>query len=310
MVLMFTTPQQWMETTRSCLATSRTTLNSWTTWTAAAPIRFVPTPPPKKTNKKKPLQLSSTGSFYQQYICARLKFVSVSQVNEFSVEPPGHSDDEYEVMVQAEVLHHPADPQKNMQPGAESLEQSQSQLKPHRPLSLDVNSRHTKSLSLPYMTSPVRGPEESSTEEEEEGEEDSDDYSSEDEESMFMKSLPPDFFFNSLGRFGHEDVDRMDGVTVEELRLREQTESESLHSNEQTGGDQGQREVMEEEEDDEGRVETETTENKEEGKDHNEPKEELEEEELEEEQEEEGLEEEGQEEEGQEEEGLEEQAIR
>ncbi|KAK1879775.1 Rho GTPase-activating protein 30 [Dissostichus eleginoides] len=98
------------------------------------------------------------------------------QVNEFSVEPPGHSEDEYEVMDPSEL---------------------QTELKPTRPLSIDSYSRHTKSLSLPYLTSPILGLEDSSSEEDAAAC-DSDDYSSEEDESMFIKSLPAELFLNDL----------------------------------------------------------------------------------------------------------------
>ncbi|XP_037644310.1 rho GTPase-activating protein 30 [Sebastes umbrosus] len=115
------------------------------------------------------------------------------QVNEFSVEPPGHSDDEYEVMEQV----HPAELQTDPQPSTESQTQSQTESNPHRPLSLDSYSRHTKSLSLPYMTSPVHGSEGSCSEDEAAVDDsDDEDYSSEEDESMFVKSLPADFFLD------------------------------------------------------------------------------------------------------------------
>ncbi|XP_010775933.1 midasin isoform X2 [Notothenia coriiceps] len=98
------------------------------------------------------------------------------QVNEFSVEPPGHSDDEYEVMDPSEL---------------------QTELKPTRPLSMDSYNRHTKSLSLPYLTSPILRLEDSGSEEDAAAC-DSDEYSSEEDESMFIKSLPAEFFFNNL----------------------------------------------------------------------------------------------------------------
>lgn len=74
----------------------------------------------------------------------------------------------------------------------------------HRPLlSVDANARHVKSLSLPYMTSPVNGPEELCSEEECQwgNSDDSDNYDSEDDygsdrgQDMCTKSLPLDFLF-------------------------------------------------------------------------------------------------------------------
>ncbi|XP_034008881.1 transcriptional regulator ATRX isoform X1 [Trematomus bernacchii] len=109
------------------------------------------------------------------------------QVNEFSVEPPGHSDDEYEVMDPSEL---------------------QTELKPTRPLSINSYNRHTKSLSLPYLTSPVPGLEDSGSEEDGAAC-DSDDYSSEEDESMFIKSLPAEFFLNNLTF--ERDTDKQEG---------------------------------------------------------------------------------------------------
>lgn len=133
------------------------------------------------------------------------------QVNEFSVEPPGHSDDEYEVMEQAQTSCQPAEVQTHVQPDPETRTRSQTELNPHRPLSLDINSRHTKSLSLPYMTSPVRGPEDSSSEDEVEGDDSDENYysSDDDNDSMFVKSLPPDFFLSNLPDF-KPDTDEQD----------------------------------------------------------------------------------------------------
>ncbi|KAM6919204.1 uncharacterized protein FYW49_008723 [Xenentodon cancila] len=111
------------------------------------------------------------------------------QVNEFSVEPPGHSDDEYEIMEQVQSSQH----------HAEIEIQSQAELSAHRPLSLDLHSRHTKSLSLPYMTSPIHIPGDSCSEDEELLDDGyPNDYSSEEDESMFIQSLPADFFLNTV----------------------------------------------------------------------------------------------------------------
>lgn len=153
-------------------------------------------------------------------------------MNEFSVEPPGHSDDEYEVMEQAQTSCHPAEVQTPLQPDPETRTRSQTELNPHRPLSLDINSRHTKSLSLPYMTSPVRGPEDSSSEDEVEVD-DSDEiyYSSDDNDSMFMKSLPPDFFLSNLPSFkpdtDEQDCCAHDGVPACQLQSCEERECQS-----------------------------------------------------------------------------------
>ncbi|KAI3374246.1 hypothetical protein L3Q82_006097 [Scortum barcoo] len=169
------------------------------------------------------------------------------QVNEFSVEPPGHSDDEYEVMEQALSARHP--PEVKIHPqssGPETHTMSPTELNPHRPLSIDMHSRHTKSLSLPYMTSPVHGPEESCSEEDA-AEDDSDDdvySSSEDDDSMFVKSLPPDFFLNSLSGFDL-DTDTQHGCTLDGVQSSEEREVQSTNPElpackESTAGDQDQ----------------------------------------------------------------------
>ncbi|XP_068455399.1 rho GTPase-activating protein 30 [Clinocottus analis] len=130
------------------------------------------------------------------------------QVHEFSVEPPGHSDDEYEVMEQA-------DPQ----PGADAQTWSPTELNPHRPPSIDSQNRHTKSLSLPYMTSPVFASEESCSEDEA-AVEDSDD----DSDSMFTQSLPSSSFFES---FPFEtDADKRDSRTSDGVPVRQSRSSE------------------------------------------------------------------------------------
>lgn len=153
-------------------------------------------------------------------------------MNEFSVEPPGHSYDEYEVMDQTQLPHSPADgafestgqsgPFRHPADGDyEAIAQIRSsccptgdkreltrqvmstscpaEQQPHRPLlSVDANARHVKSLSLPYMTSPVHGPEELC---QWGNSDDSDDYDSEDgygsdrDQEMCTKSLPLDFLF-------------------------------------------------------------------------------------------------------------------
>ncbi|XP_007552076.1 rho GTPase-activating protein 30 [Poecilia formosa] len=167
------------------------------------------------------------------------------QINEFSVEPPGHSDDEYEVMAQAE---------------RPTL--SVSEPNPHRPLSLDLNSRHTKSLSLPYMTSPIDGPEEhSSSDDVSEDEGDEDDYSSDEDESMFVKSLPPDFFLSNLSGLESDNRDCPSPDLVQELQGSEGKSCEPLdvelsvckeateHVQENAGNDEEKQETKKEEED-------------------------------------------------------------
>ncbi len=189
-------------------------------------------------------------------------------MTEFSVEPPGHSDDEYEVMEQAQSSRHPAELQTHLQPGPEAQTQSPTELNPHRPLSIDTQSRHTKSLSLPYMTSPVHGPEESCSEEDVDS--DDNDYCSEDDDSMFIKSLPSDFFLNNLTEFD-QDTDTQHscalvGVPVHPVQSSEERECQSLNleppaCKESTAADQEQ---VEEKDKEDGLDEKEITETEEE----------------------------------------------
>ncbi|XP_049889702.1 uncharacterized protein si:dkeyp-68b7.12 [Epinephelus moara] len=192
--------------------------------------------------------------FLDQMDCSVLDHMDCSvsyQVNEFSVEPPGHSDDEYEVMAQAS--HHPAEPP--LHPSPETRTRSQTELNPHRPLSID---RHTKSLSLPYMTSPVHGLEESCSEDEAVVDDsDDDDYNSEEDE-MFYKSLPADVFLRDLTF--EPDTEKLDsctlgGVSVHQAQSSEDREHQTLNlensaSKELTAGDQEQGEVKEKEDKD------------------------------------------------------------
>lgn len=168
-------------------------------------------------------------------------------MNEFSVEPPGHSDDEYEVMEQA----HPAE----LQPDPETQTQRQTELNPHRPLSLDSTNRHTKSLSLPYMTSPVHGSEDSCSEEEAAVDDSYDnDYSSEEDDSMFMKSLPCDFI---LSYRSGPDADEQDSYTFPVVTAHQSQSSEDRARHhelsaciESTAGDQEDVEVRDKEDED------------------------------------------------------------
>ncbi|KAG7220844.1 hypothetical protein INR49_031296 [Caranx melampygus] len=177
------------------------------------------------------------------------------QVQEFLVEPPGHSDDEYEVMAQAQPPSPPPPPELQTQqhPDPETLTQSPAQLNPHRPLSLDLHTRHTKSLSLPYMTSPVDGPEGCSSEEDDVGDESDDEYSSEEDESMFCLSLPADIILNSLSGIENDTVQpdnrNLDGLPVDPSHNSLERLFETLHIKEPTSGDaevQKQGEVMDE----------------------------------------------------------------
>nr|XP_057901966.1 rho GTPase-activating protein 30 [Doryrhamphus excisus]XP_057901967.1 rho GTPase-activating protein 30 [Doryrhamphus excisus] len=116
-----------------------------------------------------------------------------SRVKEFSVEPPGHTDNEYELT--EPVSHHAAG--ADTSPGPESS--GQSQLKSRRPLCVDATDRQAKSLSLPPVTSRVFGPDKCCSDDDDATDDDiADDYSSEEEDSLLVKSLPPDFFLNNL----------------------------------------------------------------------------------------------------------------
>ncbi|XP_042369891.1 rho GTPase-activating protein 31-like, partial [Plectropomus leopardus] len=197
--------------------------------------------------------------FLDQMDCSVLEHMDCSvsyQVNEFSVEPPGHSDDEYEVMAQAS--HHSAELQTDLQPGPGIQTQSPTELKPHRPLSMDSHNRHTKSLSLPYMTSPVHGSEDSCSEEEAAADDSDDiDYSS-DEDDMFYKSLPSDFILKDLPcepDSEKRDSCALDVVPQPQLQSSEDRECPSLNPEfsaceESTAGDCGQVEVKDNEDTD------------------------------------------------------------
>lgn len=76
--------------------------------------------------------------------------------------------------------------------------QRHTESKSPKQLSIDAHGRQIKSLSLPYMTSPIHGQEESGSYDDDD-DDDVDDYSnSEDEENIFVKSLPSYFFSKEL----------------------------------------------------------------------------------------------------------------
>lgn len=173
-------------------------------------------------------------------------------MQEFSVEPPGHSDDEYEVMAQAERPSPPppADLQMQLHPDPETLAHSPAPLNPHRPLSLDLHSRHTKSLSLPYMTSPVDGPEGCCYDEDDVGDDSDDEYSSEEDESMFCLSLPADIILRNLSGVENDtvapDSRNLDGLPADPSHNSEEIHFDTLHIKEPTSGDEKQGEVVDE----------------------------------------------------------------
>lgn len=152
--------------------------------------------------------------FLDQMDCSIMDCSVSNQANEFSVEPPGHYDEEYEVMDQPRLRPSPlTPPTPDIAPPFSPKASPTSPLapptgvSPPRLLTVDHCKRHTKSLSLPYMTSPVQCPSGSSSDEDVPSE-DSDvcryntsseeEDEDEDDESMFVKSLPSDFFLNNL----------------------------------------------------------------------------------------------------------------
>ncbi|XP_055359710.1 LOW QUALITY PROTEIN: rho GTPase-activating protein 30-like [Betta splendens] len=226
--------------------------------------------------------------FLDQMDCSALDHMDSSasyQTIEFSVEPPCHSDEEYELMSQQLAEHS----------GPEALAHSPNELNPHRPLSLDLQNRYTKSLSLPHMTSPVQGPEGGLCSEDEDlgdnSDEEEEDYSSEEDESMFYKSLPADLFLNDanfkLGVQTQEScrTDRAAGSS-------EDTEAETLQVEEaaatqqrveEAGGEDGLEDehITKEEEEEQGEEEGEEEKKKEEEEEGKEEKKKEEEEEKE-----------------------------
>ncbi|XP_068196191.1 rho GTPase-activating protein 30 [Antennarius striatus] len=159
--------------------------------------------------------------FLDQMDCSALDHLECSasyQANEFSVEPPCYSDDDYEFMEEPQASH-PAE--LHLQPEPEAHTQNHTELNRSRLFSTDSYNLHTKSLSLPHMTSPIHRPEESSSEEEAEDDSDEDIYSSDDEdddESMFVRSLPADLFLHKVSRF-EPDSDPQDNLVLDRDQL-------------------------------------------------------------------------------------------
>lgn len=198
---------------------------------------------------------------YNSWVLLFTLLLLSSQVHEFSVEPPGHSDDEYEVMEQSRPSYQPDE--------QESHARSVSEAESHRLHSVDTHSRHIKSLSLPYVTSPLHGPEESGSDDQNNAE----DYSSsEDEDSMFVKSLPADFFLKELS--GSEpEIERQDqcapGVHPEGVEVTEDAGLEHSAGLESTG-DQKQADI-EDNEGNEGWEESKLSRREEKDNNHQEP---------------------------------------
>ncbi|XP_019739240.1 uncharacterized protein LOC109524090 [Hippocampus comes] len=166
------------------------------------------------------------------------------QVNEFSVEPPGHSDDEFELIEQPPLDATGPDVRLSVS----SKSNVQSQLKPQRPRSIDANERHAKSLSLPHMTSPVREPEEccSNDDEDDTADDDTADddtadyYSSDEDSSLFVRSLPADFFLSNVCDVLPEDLPACtaDSAPAEQSRQPKECNSEMSADKQQNDGNQ------------------------------------------------------------------------
>ncbi|KAK7944888.1 hypothetical protein WMY93_000616 [Mugilogobius chulae] len=176
--------------------------------------------------------------FLDQMDCSIMDCSVSNQVNEFSVEPPGHSDEEYETMDRSQPGHSPLPPPSlvvsppTVPPLAPPTTQNTS---PARPVSLDIYTRHSKSLSLPYMTSPVERPGASSSESEDDSGSDEQGYisSSEgedgDDENMFVKSLPSDFFLNNLANTEiQHDICEKSSLEVDEQNVSEGQASQMI----------------------------------------------------------------------------------
>lgn len=142
--------------------------------------------------------------------------------------------------------------ESHTQPQPDPAAHCQTMLKPHRPLSIDIQSRHTKSLSLPYMTSPVHAPDESCSEDEVAGDDsDYSDYSSDDNDDMFFKSLPPDFLLKDLSDcVSHQETQEScapDGAPVQQLQTSEEADIQYPTCKESTARDQSQIKVKDKE---------------------------------------------------------------
>ncbi|KAM9790163.1 uncharacterized protein ACBT44_018831 isoform 1-T5 [Syngnathus typhle] len=130
-----------------------------------------------------------------------LHFLSdcASQANVFSVEPPGHSDDEYELA--EEPCHHANEADARLSVSSETNLQSRPELQRPR----GVNERNAKSLSLPRMTSPAYEPGECRCDDAGDDDDTANYYSSDEDSSLFVKSLPADFFLSHLCDLEPED---------------------------------------------------------------------------------------------------------
>ncbi|XP_072296526.1 rho GTPase-activating protein 30 [Eucyclogobius newberryi] len=139
--------------------------------------------------------------FLDQMDCSIMDCGVSKQMNEFSVEPPGHYDEEYEVVDHSQPGGAPPTPPL---PVTAPPAAPPALANPARLPTVDIRRRHNKSLSLPYLTTPVPRPSSPSSSDDEASDDDqdyissSDDEDDEDDENMFMKSLPCDFFLSNL----------------------------------------------------------------------------------------------------------------
>lgn len=174
-----------------------------------------------------------------------------------------HADDNYEATGQILSSCRPTEDKRELTQQVDSTSCPTGQ-QPHRPLlSVDANARHVKSLSLPYMTSPVHGLEELCSEEECQwgNSDDSDNYNydsdddsgSDRDQEMCTKSLPLDFLFLPDDETELKASDEPDLVQLHQrLQISEDLSDEFPKCGEARAEDQRQIEVEVEEKDGEG----------------------------------------------------------
>ena len=145
---------------------------------------------------------------------------SPHQVNEFSVEPPGYEEDDYEeIESHGLVLSSSPRASRETQPPPHHLHRHSEPnpgsqlLNQHHPPLQRLSNRQMKSLSLPYMSTYFCPPESSSEDDEEDDcNEDDDGCFEEDggdneDEGMFYKSLPSSYAFHNLSWAGSDCLD-------------------------------------------------------------------------------------------------------
>ncbi|KAJ0059328.1 hypothetical protein NL108_015505 [Boleophthalmus pectinirostris] len=160
--------------------------------------------------------------FLDQMDCSIMDCSVSNQINEFSVEPPGHYDEEYETMDQSHHSPMPLSPSLLATVSPTSPVAPPTHMSPPRHLTTDLYHRHTKSLSLPYITSPGPCPDGCSSEDDDMSDDQeyvsSSDEEDDDDENMFVKSLPSDFFLNNLTNteIQLEEDGKLDGAILED----------------------------------------------------------------------------------------------